>query len=367
MFSLIRLMAIVRKEVRQLSRDRLTGGMVVGLPLFQILLFGYAINMDVRNLSTVVADQSDSHLSREFVQRLEQTQVARIVERVDSAQALESRLRSGRAYIGVLLPPDFDRRVAAGSRSAAQLMVDGSDPTILGVANGLRNMPLGYSTNGEAQSRATAMLEIRAYFNPEGRTPVNIVPGLIGIILMMTTTLFTSVAIVRERERGNLELLINTPMNSAELMIGKIVPYIAIGLIQLGIILVAGRLLFDVPLRGSLVELYTAALAFTAANLTLGLIISTAAKTQFQAMQMTIFMLLPSILLSGFMFPFEGMPAAARWIGEALPTTHFIRISRGILLREASLGELSTEIGAMLAFALAGFTIAATRFRKTLD
>lgn len=367
MKSLSRLGAIIRKELRQLGRDRLTGGMVVGLPLMQILLFGYAINTDVRHLDAAVADQANTHLSREFVQRLEETQVVDIVAIADGPEALEAMLRSGDIYVGAYLPPDFDRRVIDGRRAAVQLLVDGSDPTILGVANGLTRMPLGYAPAPAPQSERVSPIEVRGFYNPERRTPVNIVPGLMGVILMMTTTLFTSVAIVRERERGNLELLINTPVSSAELMIGKIVPYIGIGLVQLAIILLVGRLLFDVPIRGSVPELYVAAFAFVAANLTLGLIISTAAKTQFQAMQMTIFMLLPSILLSGFMFPFDGMPALARWLGEVLPTTHFIRLTRGILLREAQITEMLPDLYALVVFTVAGFLLAAARFQKTLD
>jgi ABC-2 type transport system permease protein len=211
------------------------------------------------------------------------------------------------------------------------------------------------------------VIEVRPYYNPERRTPVNIVPGLMGVILTMTMILFTAVAIVRERERGNLELLINTPVSSAELMIGKVVPYILIGMLQLALILAVGRMLFDVPVRGSILDLYLAAFAFIAANLALGLFISTAARTQFQAMQMTVFILLPSILLSGFMFPFEGMPLVAQWLGEVLPNTHFIRLARGIMLREAPIGELYREVGYLLGFALVAMTGAALRFTKRLD
>ncbi|MDX1506822.1 MAG: ABC transporter permease [Woeseiaceae bacterium] len=365
MKSVSRLLAIVRKEARQLRRDRLTAGMVFGLPIVQILLFGYAINMDVRNLRTAVADQANTHLSRQFVADIEQTQVVDIVERVSTARELEALLRSGRVSIGVFVPPDFDRRVIDPERAAVQLLVDGSDPTILGVANQLRMMPLAFDTT--AGSSSPSNIEVRAYYNPERRTPVNIVPGLMGVILMMTMMLFTAVAIVRERERGNLELLINTPVSSAELMIGKVIPYIIIGLFQLALILVVGQLLFDVPVRGSITSLYVAGAAFIAANLSLGLLISTATHTQFQAMQMTVFILLPSILLSGFMFPFDGMPVAAQWIGEVLPTTHFIRLTRGIMLRDASLPELGPDLAYLVVFTAVTLTIAALRFTKRLD
>ena len=365
MRSLPRLLAIIKKEVRQLRRDRLTFGMVVGLPIIQILLFGYAINTDVRNLRTAVAEQANTHLSRQFIDELRQTQVVDIVALVDTTDYLEDKLREGQISIGVLIPPDFDRRVGDSRRAAVQLLVDGSDPTILGVANQLRAMPIRFDTM--PASAATSNIDVRPYYNPERRTPVNIVPGLMGVILTMTMTLFTAVAIVRERERGNLELLINTPVSSAELMIGKIVPYILIGLVQLGLIALVGWLLFEVPIRGSIVDLYLAASLFIAANLALGLFISTAVSTQFQAMQMTVFILLPSILLSGFMFPFDGMPKLAQYIGEILPNTHFIRLTRGIMLREANLGDLLQEVMALAVFTTVAMTAAAMRFTKRLD
>ncbi len=366
MNSLSRLGAIIRKEVRQLRRDRLTFGMVVGLPIIQMLLFGYAINTDVRNLRTAVANEANSHLSRQFVADLGHSQVANIVAHVDSAAALEELLRQGRISIGVYLPPDFDRRVVDADRSAAQVLVDGSDPTILGVANQLRSMPIRFDS-AEPEPRRVDNLEVRPYYNPERRTPVNIVPGLMGVILTMTMMLFTAVAIVRERERGNLELLINTPVSSAELMIGKVVPYILIGMLQLALILGVGDLLFNVPVRGRIVDLYLAATLFIAANLALGLLISTIATTQFQAMQMTVFVLLPSILLSGFMFPFDGMPRFAQLLGEILPNTHFIRLTRGIMLREASIAELYPAVISLSIFTFVAMTLAALRFNKSLD
>lgn len=366
MNSLSRLGAIIKKEVRQLSRDRLTFGMIFGLPIIQILLFGFAINTDVRNLRTAIADQSGTHLSREFVSELRSSQVVNIIASADTAPALEALLRRGEISLGILIPPDFDRRVADQNRSAVHLLVDGSDPTILGVANQLRAMPIAFDS-APARIEQKSLIEVRPYYNPERRTPVNIVPGLMGVILMMTMMLFTAVAIVRERERGNLEFLINTPVSSAELMIGKVTPYILIGLLQLAIILGFGQLLFDVPIRGSVVDLYIAGSAFIAANLALGLLISTVTHTQFQAMQMTVFILMPSILLSGFMFPFDGMPTAAQYIGEILPTTHFIRLTRGIMLREAPLGEIASDFYYLIGFTLVAMTIAAMRFTKSLD
>jgi ABC-2 type transport system permease protein len=328
-------------------------------------LFGYAINKDVRNLRTAVADQANTHLSRQFVTELQETQVVNIVEHVATADILEDRLRTGAVSIGVVIPADFERRVIDPERPAVHLLVDGSDPTVGGVAYQLRVMPIAFDT-GAAQSRLN-QVEVRPFYNPERRTPVNVIPGLMGIILTLTMMLFTAVAIVRERERGNLELLINTPVSSAELMIGKVLPYIVIGMIQLALILFVGDALFDVPMRGSIVDLYLAAAAFIAANLALGLFISTAAASQFQAMQMTIFLLMPSILLSGFVFPFDGMPVAAQYLGELLPTTHFIRLTRGIMLRDAALAEIYSELVALGVFTVVAMTAAALRFTKRLD
>jgi len=365
MKSLSRLFAITKKEIRQLQRDRLTFGMIVGIPVIQMLLFGYAINTDVRNLRTAVADQANTHLSRQFVADLVQTQVVDIVEQVETAVLLEERLRTGDVSIGVVIPPDFDRRVIDPERPAVHLLVDGSDPTISGVANQLRAMPVRFDAGKPA--KRSENIEVRPFYNPERRMPVNVIPGLMAIILTLTLTMFTGVAIVRERERGNLELLINTPVSSAELMIGKIIPYVAIGMLQLALILVVGDLLFRVPMRGSVIDLYLAATAFIAASLALGLLISTVARTQFQAMQMTIFLILPSILLSGFVFPFDGMPTFAQHLGEILPVTHFIRLTRGVMLRDAELMELAPDFYFLIGFSLVAMTAAALRFTKRLD
>jgi len=365
MISMTRLFAVMRKELRQLRRDRITFAMIIGIPIGQMLLFGYAINTDVRHLSAAVADQAGTHMARQFIAELEQTQILAIRYSVATPQQLEDLLRAGDISVGVHIPPDFDRRVIDPLRVAAHLLVDGADPTILAVANQLVTMPIGFDTSGPMS--ASRSLEVRPYYNPERRTAVNIVPGLIGIILTFTMMMFTSVAIVREREHGNLELLINTPVSSMELMVGKIVPYIVIGLLQLGLIVTVGWLLFKVPIRGSLVDLYIASFFFIAANLALGLLISTVARTQFQAMQITIFILLPSILLSGFMFPFEGMPKFAQLIGEILPTTHFIRLTRGIMLREAVLFEMRGELLALTIFTIALMFAAIKRFSRRLD
>nr|MBA3565104.1 ABC transporter permease [Gammaproteobacteria bacterium] len=243
--------------------------------------------------------------------------------------------------------------------------VDGSDPVIEGIARGLTELPA--PDRLVVREEDSPVFEVRTYYNPERRSAVQIVPGLIGVILNLTMVLFTAIAIVRERERGNLELLITTPVATPELMLAKIAPYVLIGLIQVTIILAAGVWLFDVPVRGSLIDLYLASLLFIAAALSLGLLISTLAQTQFQAMQLTVFTFLPSILLSGFMFPFAGMPRVAQWIAEILPLTHFVRLVRGILLRGAGLPELMTPVYALAGFFAVTVTLAILRFRKRLD
>ena len=354
----------MRKELRQLKRDRITVAMIVGIPIGQMLLFGYAINTDVRNLKSAVANQANTQLSRQFVAELRETQVLDFRFSVESPAELEHLLRAGKISVGVYIPPDFDRRTTDPRRPAAHLMVDGADPTIVGIANQLAMMPVGFDA---VKSRPERTLEVRPYYNPERRTAVNIVPGLIGVILTLTMILFTAVAIVRERERGNLELLINTPVSTTELMVGKLLPYIAIGLIQLALVVGVGQLLFDIPLQGTMVELYVAASFFIAANLSLGLFISTVTNTQFQAMQVTFFILLPSILLTGFMFPFDGMPRFAQYLGEILPNTHFMRLTRGIMLRDASLIELGRELLVLAGTAVIAMTGAIMRFSRRLD
>jgi ABC-2 type transport system permease protein len=360
--SLQRILAIVVKELRQLSRDRLTFGMIVGIPALQLLLFGFAINMDVRHLSAGVADYSNSAASRRAVMDMSQTQVIDVNYQVSDVEELESLMRQGRIVVGIYIPPDYERRLQQPGRSAMQLLVDGSDTVVQGAVVGIAQVSRTSPYNDKPPR-----IEVRSYYNPERRSPVNTVPGLIGVILTMTMTLFTAVAIVRERERGNLELLITTPVRSGELMLAKILPYVVIGLIQVTLVLVLGVLLFDVPVRGALIDVYRVCLMFIVANLALGLVISTMVQTQFQAMQVTVFFLMPSILLSGFMFPFDGMPRAAQWIAEILPMTHFMRLIRGVILRGATLPELSTELAILAGFILIAMAIAILRFNKRLD
>ncbi len=361
-----RLFAIIQKEVRQLLRDRLTFAMIVGIPMMQIILFGYAINSDVRHLRGAVADEAGTQLSRELVDAVQASQVLDLTRRARDAVELERLLRLGEIDVGVYIPRDFERRLQQTDRPAAQLLVDGSDPVLVGTARGLTGMTL-HNTSTAAAEPQGALFEVRNYYNPERRSAVFVVPGLIGVILTMTMVLFTAVAIVRERERGNLEMLITTPVKSAELMIGKILPYVFIGLIQVTLIMGLGLIIFRVPVNGAVLDVYLASLLFIAANLSLGLVISTAAQNQFQAMQMTFFFFLPSILLSGFMFPFDGMPRPAQIFAELLPLTHFVRLIRGIMLRGAGLFELIPEMRALLIFMVVTLTLATLRFRKRLD
>lgn len=366
MKSLIRIFAVMHKEFLQMSRDRLTFGMIIGIPLIQLLMFGYAINTDVRNLSAAYVDESDTHLSRQFVADMSASQVIIMKQRVASVTELEQLLDAGSISIGIAIPDDFDRRVLERGRQAAQLLVDGADPIILGVAQQLSALPIRFDSQFREPEQAD-LIEVRNYYNPERRSAVNIVPGLVGVILTMTMVLFTAVAIVREKERGNLELLINTPIKTPELMLGKIFPYILVGLIQVTLILFIGWYFFEVPIRGSLIQVLAAALVFIAANLSLGLLISTVAGTQFQAMQMTFFFFLPSILISGFMFPFDGMPVIARNIAELLPLTHFNRLIRGIILRGADIMTMIDELLALAAFMAITLTLAIVRFSKRLN
>ncbi|TYT27201.1 ABC transporter permease [Luteimonas viscosa] len=356
-----RLWAVVFKELRQIRRDRISLAMIVAIPVIDLLLFGYAINFNPRNLDAVVVDQARTAASRATVMDMRATGIIEITGVADSPQQAMEQLRRGRISVGIVLPPDFERRLADG-RPAVQVMVDGTDTVVQAAANQLAQLPLG-----PRAARTATRIEVVAFYNPQRRSAVSIVPGLIGIILTMTMTMFTAMAVVRERERGNMELLIATPLSRAELMIGKVLPYAIIGLIQTTLILALGIWMFDVPLRGSLLDVYVAALLLILANLAMGLLISTRARTQFQAIQITMFVFLPSILISGFMFPFAGMPDVVQWGAELLPMTHFLRLVRGIMLRGAHLGELWPGVLALLAFTAVTMTAAIMRFRKRLD
>ncbi len=367
---------IAWKELLQLRRDRLTLAMMAVLPVIQVLLFGFAINTDVRHITTLVYDQDRSQGSRDFAQRLQATGYFDLAEDVASYDDIEHAFRTGHARVAVVFPPRFGSDLVAGRTAHVQLVVDGSDPQVVASA---------ITTAGSLAAARSAELQVGRFaasgtrggpepialvptirYNPELRTAVNIVPGLIGVILTMTMVMLTSMALARERERGTLEQLIVSPVKSLELSVGKIVPYIAIGYIQMTLILALGRWVFDVPVAGSLALLYALAFVFIAASLGIGLVFSTIAKTQQQAMQMSLFFILPNILLSGFMFPYEAMPLIPRILAQGLPLTHFVRIVRGIVLKDSSFGDLLGELGWLVGILVVLVTVSSLRFKKKL-
>lgn len=363
--NLRRLGSIVLKEMRQLRRDKLTFAMIVGIPTMQLLLFGFAINMDVRHLSTAVYDAANTARSRELIAELASAQVFDVRYRLSVPQQIDELLRQGKISAAIVISSDFETRLERGDQAPLQIVVDGSDQVVQQAVRQIAAYPLQKLRAGAPPTAPGA--EIVNFYNPERRAPINTVPGLVGVILTMTMVMFTSMAIVRERERGNLEMLIATPVSPWELTIGKVLPFVAIGLVQVTVVLLLGKLVFNVPVRGNLGELYLAAAAFILASLGLGVFISSLAKTQFQSMQMTFFAFLPQMLLSGFMFPFAGMPRVAQWIGELLPLTHFLRLVRGIQVRGASLAELWPELAALGAFTVVVLGIAVARVHKRLD
>jgi ABC-2 type transport system permease protein len=381
MNALRRIYAILSKELTQLKRDKMTFGMVVMIPLIQLMLFGYAINTNIRHIPVGVVDQSETGLSRVLIQTISATQVVKFTEKYIDVKQAEAAIASAEVRAVLVIPKDVSQRLvrhsAVGfgsppstdmetSRPVAQWMVDGSDTMIAAAIKSLGNMPLTELLSKPA-NRNTPTFEVALFYNPEQRTAVNIVPGLVAVILTMTMIMFTSAAIVRESERGNMEMLITTPVRSIELMLGKIIPYMFIGGVQVAIILGLGNLVFDVPVNGSLWQLTGATLLFITASLTLGLVISTIAKNQLQSMQMTVFILLPSILLSGFMFPYEGMPEVAQYIAEALPATHFMRLIRGVVLRDVEIIDMTSDVYWLALFTLGGLAVASLRFKKSLD
>lgn len=381
MSSLLRIQAIFIKELTQLKRDRMTFGMVVMIPLIQLMLFGFAINTNVRHIPVGVVDNSQTGLSRVLMQTIGATQVVEFTEHYLNVQQAQAAIARAEVRAVLVIPRDVSNRLVRHqsvgfgappssdeetSRPIAQWVVDGSDTMIAAAIKSLRNMPLAELLSKPA-NRNTPTFEVTLLYNPEQRTVVNIVPGLVGVILTMTMIMFTSAAIVRERERGNLEMLITTPVRSIELMLGKIIPYLFIGAVQVAIILGLGYTVFNVPINGSLWQLTGATLLFIAASLTLGLIISTIAKNQLQSMQMTIFLLLPSILISGFVFPYEGMPEAAQYVAEALPATHFMRLIRGVVLRDVQIIDMTFDVSWLALFTIVGLAVASLRFKKNLD
>jgi len=369
-----RVTAVLRKEFIQLSRDRLTFAMLVGVPVLQLVLFGYAINADPKNLPTAVVALDNGPLVRSIVRTAENSGYFRIV-RVGSEREAEYLIASGDVQFALVFPADFSTRIVRGERPAMAVYADASDPAATGpavaVLQSLPSLALTHDLRGPLArlQPGTNPFEVRVHrrYNPEGITSYNVVPGLIGVILTMTLVMMTSMGMTRERERGTLENLLATPVRPLEVMIGKILPYVVIGYAQVLIVLGAARLLFAVPMVGSFLLLSAALLLFIFATLCVGFTFSTLARTQMQSMQMSFFFFLPNILLSGFMFPFRGMPEWARYIGELLPLTHFLRIVRGILLKGAEFNEVLPQAWPIAVFALIVGALALLRYRQTLD
>jgi ABC-2 type transport system permease protein len=374
-FSFSRWLGIVGKEFIQLKRDRLTFGMIVGIPVMQLVLFGFAINSDPKHLPTAALIADRSEFSRSILAGLKNSDYFAFIGEAADEREADRMLATGAAQFVLTIPADFSRRLVRGERPAILLEADATDPAATGNAiaavNQLAQTVLVHDLVGPLASLAAApgAFEVRIHprYNPEAITQYNIVPGLMGVILTMTMVMMTGLAITRERERGTMENLLATPATALEVMTGKIVPYILIGLVQVTIILELARLLFGVPMLGSLTVLYLSVLLFIAANLTLGLTFSSLAQNQLQAVQMTFFFFLPSLLLSGFMFPFRGMPGWAQTIGEALPLTHFLRIVRGVLLKGNGWSDVLPEAWPIAAFMLAVIAVGLRFFRSTLD
>ncbi|HKX44829.1 MAG TPA: ABC transporter permease [Burkholderiaceae bacterium] len=374
-FSVQRTWAVFVKELQQMLRDRLTFAMAIGVPVLQLVLFGYAINTDPKGLPTALIAADTGPMARSVGAALQNTGYFRIVHAGSSEAAGEALLESGEAQFMVAIPADFSRRVIRGERPALLVAVDATDPSASGNAIAalaqIADQALAHDLNGALSplrgKEPPYEIRIHRRYNPEGLTRYNIVPGLIGTILTMTMVMLTGLAMTRERERGTMENLLATPVRPIEVMLGKILPYVVIGYVQLGVILLAAWLLFEVPMRGSFTLLMATIGLFMIANLAVGFTFSTLARNQLQAMQMTFFFFLPSMLLSGFMFPFRGMPQWAQWLGELLPLTHFLRVVRGVMLKGNDAAQVAPEVWPMLAFVLAAGTLALLRYRQTLD
>ena len=374
-FSRNRTAAIFIKEFQQMLRDRLTFAMVIGIPIIQLILFGYAINTDPKNLATAVVSAEGSVLSQSFVTALENTGYFKVVSVGVSESDAELLERKGEVQFIVVIPVNFTKKLVRGENPAILLIADATDPSASGNAIAALNLvipqALAHDLIGPLKylNQPSAPFEVRIHkrYNPEGLSRYNIVPGLIGTILTMTMVMLTSLAMTRERERGTMENLLATPVRPVEVMCGKILPYVVIGYLQLFVILVAAKFLFEVPMFGSLSLLLLMIGMFMVANLGVGFTFSTLAKNQLQAMQMTFFFFLPSILLSGFMFPFRAMPIWAQYVGEVLPLTHFLRIVRGIMLKGVSIEFVLADFWAMLIFLLVAGAIALKRYKQTLD
>lgn len=374
-FSLIRAGAILRKEFTQMRRDRLTFAMMIGVPMMQLLLFGFAINTDPRHLPTMVELRDNGPATRAIFYALENSDFFVIRGQITNPGAAQSAIVRGQALFVVTVPENFERDLARGDRPQILLDTDATDPVASAAATGAFSQivasalaPLIESTPLETEAQPPPVeTVVHRRYNPAGRTAVNVVPGLLGIILTMTMTLMTSIALTRETERGTLETLLASPARPAEVMVGKIAPFILVGLLQTGLMLGLAHLLFTVPFSGATATFAIALGLFILVNLSIGFLFSTVARSQMQAMQMTFFFFLPSILLSGFMFPFAGMPGWAQAIGQILPNTHFIRIVRAVMLKGADTADMAMPLLALAAILAVVASLAILRYRRTLD
>jgi ABC-2 type transport system permease protein len=374
-FTFHRTWAVVMKEFVQMRRDRVTFVMMIGVPLLQLTLFGFAINSDPKHLPTALRLGDQGPFSRTIVAEMRNSQYF-AVDRVTSSEAEAERLlQVGTVQFVVNIPDGFTRKVIRGERPTVLVEADATDPAATGPAiaaiRSISDTAIDRDLTGplsRLRGRPGPVdVEVHAHYNPENITQYNVVPGLMGVVLTMTMVMITGLAITRERERGTMENLLATPVRPIEVMVGKIIPYILVGYIQVSLILVAARFFFGVPMIGSLALLYLVSLLFIAANLAMGITFSTLASNQLQAVQMSFFFFLPSILLSGFMFPFRGMPVWAQWIGTCLPITHFLRIVRGILLKGNGLSEIAPEVWPIAVFVAAAMILGIKRYRQTLD
>ena len=374
-FSLHRLWAMVLKEFIQMKRDRVTFGMMIGIPLMQLLLFGFAINSDPRHLPAAVRSADQGPFARTLVQALRTSDYFHLVRETSTEAETQRLLQLGEVQFVINIPVDFSRKLLRGERPIVLIEADATDPAATGPALAAVNALAGTIFNRDLAGPLAHLqagdgpvdFRIHAHYNPENITQYNVVPGLMGVVLTMTMVIITGLAITRERERGTMENLLSTPVRPFEVMVGKILPYIVVGYIQVTLILLAAHFIFHVPMIGSITLLYAVALLFIAANLAVGITFSTLAQNQLQAVQMAFFFFLPSILLSGFMFPFRGMPEWAQAIGSCLPNTHFLRIVRGILLKGNGLAEITPELWPLLLFLVVAMAVGVKRYRQTLD
>ena len=374
-FSLERFKGIILKEFIQMRRDRLTFAMMIGIPLIQLILFGYAINVNPRHLPADVILTDNGPLGRSILYAFKNTSYFDFVRQLKSDEEGREALTRGDVQFVISIPANFSRDLLRGDRPTILVEADATDPSATGYALGSLNSLLTSALHNDLKGPLAYLkgadgpfdLQVHALYNPEINTQYNIVPGLMGVILTMTMIIITGLAITRERERGTMENLLSMPTRPLEVLVGKIVPYIFVGYVQLGLILAMAYFLFGVPILGSVTLLLVTAFLFIAANLALGIMFSTIAKNQLQAMQMAFFVFLPSILLSGYLFPFRGMPLWAQAIGEVLPLTHFIRIARGILLKGNGIWDIAPDIWPIALFAVVALTIGIKRYRQTLD